>query len=58
MRPLGTQRGVVAMARVDDRVVAVYAEQSVADVIEKFLESSRLLGLSDPAGEARGPVLP
>ena len=51
MRTFRTQRGVVAMSRIHNGVIAIDTEQLAADVTEKFLERSRLPGLADPAGE-------
>jgi len=51
MRALCAQGGVVSVAGIHHRVIAVDTEQLTADVTEKFLERSRLPGLADPAGE-------
>jgi hypothetical protein len=37
MRPLRTQRGVIAVARIHRRVVVVDAEQLAADITKQFL---------------------
>ena len=56
MRPLGAQRGVVAVTH---RVVAVHVEDPGGDVVEKFLERARLPRIADPARETSEPrVLP
>jgi hypothetical protein len=51
MWSLRAQRGVVAVARVDDGVIALDAEQLAADITKQFLESAGLPGLSDSTGE-------
>ena len=51
VRRFGAQRGVIAVARVDDGVVAVDAEQLTGDVPEQFLESPWLPSLSKTARE-------
>ncbi len=51
MRPLRAKRRVVAVARVDDGVVAVNVEHSAGDVTEELLETTWFPGLSDPTRE-------
>ena len=61
MRPLRAHRGVVAVARVDDGVVAVDVEHPAGDVTEEFLETAWLPKRFDTTGEpevAGGYILP
>ena len=51
MRPLLTEGGVVAVAGIDDGVVAVDIEQPTRHIAEEFLERAGLPGLTHPAGE-------
>lgn len=48
---MGTDRRVIAVARVDHGVIAVDPEQLPGHVVEQFLEGARLPGLADTARE-------
>ena len=54
LRPFGAQGGVVPVAGVDDRIVAVAAEQFAGDIVEQGGEILRAPGFSDTAGKYGG----
>jgi hypothetical protein len=51
VRTLRAQGGVVAVARVDDGVVAVGIEQPAGHVAQQLLETAFLPSFSDATGE-------
>src|SRR5215217_4694933 len=56
MRPLGADRGVLAVPRVDPGLVRECAEQPLLDVVDQAGEPRRvLLRVADPAGEEAVP---
>jgi hypothetical protein len=56
MGPLRAERGVVAVALVDDGVVAVDVEHPAGDVTEESLETAWLPSLSGTDGEQEVPL--